>query len=81
MAITYNAELKRFDAPWGWMRFNFETGDVQVCGPTPDAWFNAEAAVKTASLFSGYCETLGMALALAIHQQYAAFRGGQILVA
>lgn len=81
MSITYNAELGRFDAPWGWMRFNFETGDVQVYGPNPSAWFNAAAALEAASLFAEHCKPLGMAVALAIHQQYAAYRGGQTLAA
>lgn len=77
--IRYDEQSGRYETPWGWIRLNFATNEVQVYGLGVNAWFRPDEAVKTAGLFATYASP-GMAVALAIHGQYAAWRGSMELV-
>ena len=78
--IRYDEQTGRYETPWGWIKLDFSTGDCQVSGPGVDEWFRPEEVVKTAGLFGPYTSSPGMAVALAIHQQYAAWKGAQQLI-
>lgn len=74
--IRYDEQSGRYETPWGWIKLDFATSEVQVYGPGVNAWFRPDEAVKTAGLFAA-CASLGMAVALAIHGQYAAWQGAR----
>lgn len=78
--IRYDEESRRYETPWGWIRMDFATGDVQIYGPGVNGWFDPREAERTAALFTAYASP-GMAMALAIHQQYAAWKGARQIVA
>lgn len=77
--IRYNAEAGRYETPWGWIKLDFAANEIQVYGPGVSEWFDPREAARTASLFTTYASP-GMGLALAIHQQYAAWKGSRELV-
>ena len=77
--IEFNRETGRYETRWGWIRLNFQTGDVEVYGPNVNEWFHADRAMQTAGLYAAHCPTPGMAVALAIHYQHAAWRGSREL--
>ncbi len=80
--IEFNRETGRFETDWGWMKFDFQTGSVEVWGPCVNEWLDTDRAVSVAGDFAPYCHgQLEMALALAIHYQYAAWKGARQLCA
>ncbi len=76
--IRYNLEANRYETPWGWIRPDFAASEIQVYGPNISEWFDAREALRLADLLSAYTSK-GMAVALAIHQQYATWKGSQQL--
>jgi len=79
-AIWFDKESGKFITPWGWVKLNFTTGQADVYGPGAPEWYDGEKAIRTATLFSPHCESTGMAFTLAVHQQYAAWKGARSLV-
>ena len=77
--IRYNPEAGRYETPWGWIKLEFATSEIQVYGPGVNEWFDAQRALRSAGLFASYADP-GMAAALAIHGQYAAWKGARELV-
>jgi hypothetical protein len=77
--IRYDEQAGRYETPWGWIKLDFATNDVQVYGPGVNEWFDPGEATRTAALFTAYASP-GMAVAMAIHQQYAAWKGAQQLI-
>ena len=77
--IRYDERSGRYETPWGWIKLDFATKEAQVYGPGVNEWFRPDKAVKTAGLFAAYASP-GMAVALAIHGQYAAWQGSRELV-
>lgn len=75
----------------GFMRFSFpnhvtidinsETGDLVITAPHVEEWFDQNRAVETAKTFAPYSGNIYSALATAIYQQFAAWRGAQDLMA
>lgn len=78
-AIYFDKESGEFKTPWGFVKCNFTTGEVSVSGPAVHDWYDSDKAIRTATLFAGYCESPGMAFTLAVHQQYAAWKGARSL--
>lgn len=79
--IRYDEAQRRYETGWGWIKLDLSAGDVQVFGPGVNEWFDADKAVRTAALFSAYAPSLGMAVALAVNEQYGAWKGTRELVA
>jgi hypothetical protein len=79
--IRFNEAQRRYDTDWGWIKLDLSSGDVRVFGPGVNEWFDADKAVRTAGLFSAYAPNLGMAVALAINEQYGAWKGAWELAA
>jgi hypothetical protein len=73
--IVYDADAGIYRTDWGTVKMNVTTGLVEVRGPSPEKWLDLDAALKTAALFAGECPNVGMALAIAIHMQFAAWKG------
>ena len=78
--IVYNREKGCFETPWGRIHLNFNTGEIKVVGPEANKWFDADRALNTASMFVRFCDSPGMAIALAIHGQWAAYQGSRSLL-
>jgi len=78
--IVFNNGTGRYETDYGWFQFNFTTGEVLVEAPGANEWFDADRAMGTAQMFMRYSPTPGMALALAIHGQYAAWKGARSLM-